>query len=404
MKAFARIVVVILALAMFVAGFAGVTAALDIFQPTNAKVTTVVKFEVSQGDTTNSVAQRLQDDGLIRNALVFRLWARYKHLDRGVQAGVYLLSPSMTMNQIIASLQAATPDEIAVTIPDGMRATQYPDFIQGLSKFDANQFLTIAKTGVEPDGTKLWQKYWYIPQPGSKVAYALEGYLYPAGYDFFPDATTTTVVEKMLDQFGYELCPGPNSAPKQYIYDAKQCHAHAATINGANIFDLMHKAYPYAKSDTEALSDALIIASLAKREIKYPKDVIGVAAVYHNRYLHALDPNRYPADVGATFGSDPSVEYARDTDNPPKDGHWWKGLVNVSGNDVSPNNPYNLYTHPGAPPGPIANPYWDQMAAAIAPASSSYWYMFSDNCGKMYFAKDAAGFQQIQNEAANAKC
>jgi peptidoglycan lytic transglycosylase G len=402
MKAFARVVVFILALAMFVAGFAGVTAALDIFQPTNAKVTTIVRFEVVSGDTTNTVAQRLQDDGLIRNALVFRLWARYKHLDRGVQAGVYLLSPSMTMNQIIASLQAATPDEIAVTIPEGYRATQYPYFIQGLSKFDANQFLTIAKTGVEPDGTKLWQKYWFIPQPtsGSKVAYVLEGYLYPAGYYFFPDADASTVVEKMLDQFGLELCPGPDSAPKQYIYDAAQCRAHAVTINGANIFDLMRKTYPDAKSDLAAVRDALILSSFAAREIKNYSDAAGVAAVYYNRYQHMVQ------GVGdfVSLGSDPSVEYARDNDNPPKDGKWWKPLTNVSGNDVSPNNPYNTYTQPGLPPGPIANPFWDEIKAAITPIKSPYFYFVSDKCGKILYAKDSAGFAQIEAQMNSGNC
>ena len=410
MKAFARVAIIILALVAFAVSFAGATVALDVYQPGNAKLTTQVQFEVKPypEDTTNSVAQRLQDEGLIRNALVFRLWARYKHLDTSLQAGVYNLSPSMTMGQIIAQLQAATPDEIAVTVPDGMRATQYPPYFQGLQKFDAKQFLTIAQSGIEPDGTKLWQKYWFIPQPGPKVAYALEGYLYPAGYYFYPNADATAAVNKMLDQFGIELCPGPANDPTKYIYDAKLCHQNAATINGANIFDLMHKAYPDAKTDTDALRDALIIASLAKREIRYPKDVVGVAAVYHNRYLHALDVNKYPADVGQTFGSDPSVEYARDTDKPPTDPsdphNWWKGLINISGKDVSPNNPYNLYTHPGTPPGPIANPYWDQMAAGIAPANSPYWYIYSDNCGNMYYAKDSAGFTQIQAQAASAKC
>ena len=218
---------------------------------------------------------------------------------------------------------------------------------RALQKFDAKEFLTIAKTGVEPDGTKFWQKYWYVQQPGSKVAYALEGYLYPAGYYFFPNADAKTVIEKMLDQFGVELCPGPANNPTEYIYDPTQCRQHAATINGKNIFDLMRAAYPDTKSDVAAIHDMLIISSLTAREIKNYSDAAGVAAVYHNRYLHNLDQNKYPADVGRTFGSDPSVEYARDNDNPPTDGKWWTALINGSGGDISPNNPYNLYTQPG---------------------------------------------------------
>ncbi len=403
MKAFARVAIVILALVAFAVSFAGATVALDVYQPGNAKVTAQVQFEVLPGDTANSVAQRLQADGLIRNALVFRLWARYKKLDSGIEQGVYLLSPSMTMSQIIAQLQSATPDEIAVNVPDGMRATQYPHYFQALQKFDAKEFLTIAKTGVEPDGTKLWEKYWYVQQPGSKVAYALEGYLYPAGYYFFPNADAKTVIEKMLDQFGVELCPGPANNLTEYISDPAQCRQHAATINGKNIFDLMRAAYPDTKSDVAAIHDMLIISSLTAREIKNYSDAAGVAAVYHNRYLHNLDQNKYPADVGRTFGSDPSVEYARDNDNPPTDGKWWTAL-NGGGGDISPNNPYNLYTQLGMPPGPIANPFLDEMDAAIAPEQSPNFYFVSNNCFKILYAKDSAGFDQIKAQMTGAKC
>lgn len=402
MKVFARIVMTILVLAAFAVSFAGATVALDVYQPANTKVVTQVQFEVLPGDTTNSVAQRLQDEGIIRNALVFRLWARYKKLDRGIEQGVYLLSPSMSMNQIIAQLQAATPDEIAITVPDGMRATQYPYFFQGLKNFKSDEFLTIAKTGVEPDGTKLWQKYWYVPQPSSKVAYALEGYLYPAGYYFYPNVDAIKVVEKMLDQFGVELCPGPDNQPTAYINDAAQCRQHAATINGQNIFDLMRKTYPDAKSDVVAIHDMLIISSFAAREIKFRKDAVGVGAVYYNRYLSII--GKVSSDAGQLMGSDPSVEYARDNDKPPTDDKWWKPLVNVSGNNVSPNNPYNTYTQPGLPPGPIANPFLDEMQAAIAPAKSPYFYFVSNKCGQILYAKSLADFPSIESQMNSGNC
>jgi UPF0755 protein len=404
MKAFARFVTVVLALVALAVGFAGATVALDVTQPANAKEPATVQFEVKDGDTANSVAQRLQDEGLIRNALVFRLWARYKKLDSGLEKGVYLLSPSMSMDKIIAQLQQATPNQIAVTIPDGLRATQYPFFFQDLKSFDANQFLTTAKTGIEPDGTKLWEKYWFIPQPDAKtkIAYVLEGYLYPAQYYFYPNDDAKAVVEKMLDQFGIELCPGPDNAPKQYIYDAAQCRQHAATIDGKNIFDLMRKAYPDAKSDAAAIHDVLIISSFTAREIRSRKDAGGVAAVFYNRYLDII--NKGTGDTGLLMGSDPSVEYARDNDKPPTDGKWWKPLDGVSGNDVSPKNPYNTYTQPGLPPGPIANPYIDEMQAAIAPEKSPYFYFVSDKCGKILYAKTQQEFPSIVAKMNTGNC
>lgn len=397
MKGFARVVVVFLTLIALVVGFVGATAALDTFQPANKHITTVVAFEVKSGDTTASVAQRLQDDGLIRNALLFRVWARYRKLDRGLEQGIYQLSPSMTMDAIIKKLQVGKPEEIAVVLPDGLRATQYPSYFTALSNFSADDFLKTAKTGVEPDGTKLWQKYWYIPQPGSKVAYALEGYLYPAGYDFFSSATTTDVIERLVKQFGEELCPGPASQPDAYITDAKQCRANAVQVNGKNIFDVMHTAYPDAKSDVVALNDALIISSFAVREINKVSDLPGVASVYHNRYLNI--ETQGTKDVGFKMGSDPSAEYARDTETPPTDGKWW--VVVSDANAVAVNNPYNTRTQPGMPPGPIANPDWTEIQGGAAPQASPNFYFVSDKCGNMHYATNYNDFVNKVEPAMN---
>ncbi len=388
MKGFARVVVVFLTLAALIVGFAGATVALDVFQPANKHVTTTINFEVKSGDTTTSVAQRLQDDGLIRNALLFRVWARYKKLDRGIEQGVYQLNPGMTMNAIIQKLQVGKPDEQLVVIPDGLRATQYPGYFQGLANFKADDFLKTAQTGIEPDGTKLWTKYWFIKQPSSKTAYALEGYLYPSGYYFYSSDDTKAVIEKLLNQFGEELCPGPSSQPDAYLNDAAKCRANATPVNGKNIFDLMRAAYPDAKNDVTALNDALVISSFAVREIKDPKDLAGVAAVYHNRYLTII--GKASGDTGLLMGSDPSVEYARDTEKAPADGKWWAILTN--GNKVATTNPYNTYTQPGMPPGPIANPDWTEIEGGAAPQSSKYFYFASDKCNVMHYATTLSDF------------
>jgi len=323
MSGFARVIVVFLSLVALVVGFVGATVALDTFQPANSKVTTVVNFEVKSGDTTDTVGQRLQADGLIRNALLFTRLARLKKMN-SLAPGIYHLSPSMTMNAIVNKFLLGRPDvvksnEIFFNPADGLRATQYPSYLKGLSNFDAKQFVTIAKTGIEPNGTKLWLKYWYIMPPiAGKTAYALEGYLDPAGQYFFLNATATDVIEKLVTQFGVDLCPGPASNPAQYITSAKDCRAHAITVGGKNIFDALRAAYPDAKSDTIALNDALIIASFTIREIKNSSDFANVAAVYHNRYLNI--ESQGSADVGYKLGSDPSVEYARDTLTPPANG------------------------------------------------------------------------------------
>ncbi len=395
-------VTVIFALLAFVCGFGGTAGALILTQPASGS-SAVVNFTVQPGDTTNSVAQRLQDDGLIRNALAFRLYARFKKLDTGIEPGVYKLSANMKMTAIIAKLQVGQPDEIIVSVPDSLRVTQYPDHINGLKNFNATNFLSIVKSGKWMDGTQVSATYWFVLPQQKSAAYALEGYLYPATYYFNAGDDETAVIKRMIGTLGEQLCPGPNGNPQvpgEYYLDHTQCRAHAATLPNSttSIFDAMDKAYFITKtdaaSDAQALYDTLIIASLTTREINNYSDAAGVSAVYYNRFLAYL--HKVTSDTAGYMGSDPSAEYARDTDTPPANGKWWAELAD-SGYKIDPGNPYNTESganHPGLPPGPIAAANWQVTLAAASPAQSKYFYFVSDKCGKIYYGTDLNDFNQ----------
>lgn len=398
-------VTVVFALLAFVCGFGGTAGALILTQPASSS-SAVVNFTVQPGDTTNAVAQRLQDDGLIRNALAFRLYARVKKLDTGIEPGVYKLSANMKMSAIIAKLQVGQPDEIIVSVPDSLRVTQYPDHATGLKNFNATNFLAIVKSGKWMDGTPVSGTYWFVLPQQKNAAYALEGYLYPATYYFNVGDDETTVIKRMIGTLGEQLCPGPNGNPQvpgEYYLDHTQCRAHAATVNvgntSTNIFDAMDKAYfinkTDATSDATALYRTLIIASLTTREILHYSDAPGVAAVYYNRYLAFLQ--KVTSDTAGYMGSDPSAEFARDTDTPPgPNGKWWADLGD-SGFKIDPGNPYNTESganHPGLPPGPIAAANWQVTLAAASPQKSQYFYFVSDKCGKIYYATNLQDFNQ----------
>src|SRR5262249_24295403 len=139
MKTAGLVLTVILAHLALGVGFAGTTAVLYVTQPTSNSTTTV-RFIVNSGDSTQVVAQHLQDDGLSRSALAFRLYARLEHLDQGIEPGVYLLNPNMTMKSIIAALQVGKPDEQLAGVPDALRVTQYPQYFTSLPNFNATTF------------------------------------------------------------------------------------------------------------------------------------------------------------------------------------------------------------------------------------------------------------------------
>jgi UPF0755 protein len=99
MKRTGLIVTIILALVAFVCGFGGVTAGLYLTQPTSSAHNQVL-FVVHDGDTTTEVANNLQAQGLIRNALAFKLLANVRKA-AGIGKGTYTLYTNMTMDQIL---------------------------------------------------------------------------------------------------------------------------------------------------------------------------------------------------------------------------------------------------------------------------------------------------------------
>lgn len=403
MKKTGIVLTIFVSLLALVCGFGGVTAALYITQPASSS-TVVVPFEVVSGDTTASVAQHLQDDGLIRNAVLFRLWARYRHLDKGIEPGVYELSANMTMDAILHKIQQGQPDEQIVKILDGLRVKQFPAHMSNLHNFNAQNFMKVVQTGQFIDGTQVSATYWYVLPKQKNVAFALEGYLYPDTYYFSTDATEKDVIVRMLNALGEHLCPGPDAAHMdQYILDQAQCKAHAATVGSTNVsvFTAMEKAY-HTNNDAQALYQALTIASFTTREILSYKDAPGVAAVYYNRY--AYDRAWRPDDAGTAgfMGCDPCAQYARDTDQPPQDGHYW-GQLNGQASQIDCQSPYNTESGcaKGLTPGPIAASTWVVIEAGIAPVNSPNFYFVSDKCGAIHYWTNANDFN-AQSAAALA--
>lgn len=64
-----------------------------------------------------------------------------------------------------------------------------------------------------------------------------------------------------------------------------------------------------------------------------------------------------------------------------------KFSLQLTKEDLMDDSPYNTYRYAGLPPGPISNPGWDSIYAAIYPAKTSYLYYLSDREGNMYYAK-----------------
>ncbi len=400
----AQILTLILMVCGLVGGFSAWTIGLNLVQPAGPPGSPAVEFTIQPNESTSEIGDALAAQKLITSALAFKLWARYKGLDHQLQAGVYEISASMTIPQIVDTFLSAPLIEFKITVLDGERIWQIAKNFADqpmLQKFDSATFVQIAKTGTYTDATgqtvALSSEYWFLnhdQQAGVAPDFALEGFLFPDTFRVASDTTAADVVHKMLNDFGYQLCPGPDNQPYAYLNNEQQCEAHAAQdpMTHQSLFDLLKKNYSDAdgKSMADKLFHALTLASIVEREALTADDDQGIAAVYYKRYLVSKGELQVGAGQAGVqnFQSDPTVSYGLGTpDNP------WPPVVNAG--DSYNDGPYNTYHTVGLPPGPICSPAMAALLAAINPPNTPYYFFFGDKDGKIIYATTYA--EQLAN-------
>jgi UPF0755 protein len=148
----------------------------------------------------------------------------------------------------------------------------------------------------------------------------IEGFLFPATYDFTAETTAKALVVEQLATFKERF----------------------AKVN-----------MRYARSKNLTAYDVLIIASMIEKEAVVPSERRLIAAVIYNR-LHRRMP----------LGIDATIRYGL---NIP-------GTKSLTKAALASSSPYNTRRFPGLPPTPIANPGLASLQAAAHPARVDYLY------------------------------
>jgi UPF0755 protein len=193
-------------------------------------------------------------------------------------------------------------------------------------KLSASEYLRLTKTMNPPAG---------FP----KDVPHLEGFLFPATYDFTEDTTTRELVNDQLDAFEH---------------------------NWSQI-DLS-----YAKSKNLTPYDVLTIASMIEKEVQVPKERPLVAAVIYNR-LHLDMALQIDATLRYGFNIPPTQAILQ--------------------SQIDSDNPYNTRRFAGLTPTPISNPGLAAMQAAAHPAKVDYlYYVRKPDCKTHFFTASAEAF------------
>jgi UPF0755 protein len=122
--------------------------------------------------------------------------------------------------------------------------------------------------------------------------------------------------------------------------------------------------------------ETVTLASLVEKEARLAGERARIAAVFANRLR-----------TGMKLDCDPTTIYAAILAGS------YRGTIYRS--DLDRKAPYNTYSHAGLPPGPIANPGVESLAAALHPAESAdlYFVLRPDNSGGHEFNSDIAAHQ-----------
>jgi UPF0755 protein len=306
-----------------------------------------VPFTIESGETATSVAERLQEMGLISDAGLFRLYMRYNGIDQRIEAGDFELAYTMTMPDIAQSLQRALVREITVTVPEGWRAEQVADYLQEQGVMDADSFMAAVRLG-DPVALGLGAYDFLRDRPGRA---SLEGYLFPDTYRIPARARPADLLSAMLDNF----------------QDKVPLDLRAA-----------------AASTGLSLAEVVTLASIVEREAVQADERPLIASVYRNRLSGFCTP-----DVGGTYlQADPTVQYARG-----RPGDWWWQPQSVEEYQFV-EDPYNTYLYPGLPPGPIASPGLSALEAVVRPADTQYcFFVATGEDGRHVFARTFAEHQ-----------
>ncbi|MFA6024482.1 MAG: endolytic transglycosylase MltG [Candidatus Gracilibacteria bacterium] len=215
-----------------------------------------VVFEVEKGSSAKSIAQNLENEDLIVSDKSFVRTVKEEELDGSLRYGRFVLSPGMTLREIITVLTTEGTGELAFTAPEGWTIAEMDAELAEMGLIGAGAFEECAKT--------CSFDYDFLEEDAS-----LEGYLFPDTY-FIDSATFSSenLINMMLQNFDNRLTDEMTAA---------------------------------IEASDRSLSEVVIVASMVEREVRTEEDLPIVAGIIWKRY-----------DNGWYLGIDATLLYIQD--------------------------------------------------------------------------------------------
>lgn len=297
---------------------------------------TSIEVVLPNNADTKTAVSVLKDSGLIKNEFFCNLFIKAMgYSDDNYLPGVYYFTGNMGVEKMIKRFKTSSTRGaiVSITIPEGYTIDQ---IFERLEKNNVCTASALYKTIDEVDFSK---EYDFVPGPDAvdDCYHVLEGFFFPATYEFEQGADPATVVRTFLNAF-------------------KQ-----------------HWTEDYAKKAEElgfSVNDVITLASVIEKEGANTKQFTQISSVLHNRLNKS---GLYPL-----LQCDSTRDYVTNTIS--------ERVMSKSELNKYIGN-YNTYECEGLPVGAICNPGTAAIEAALNPEINNYYFFAHDKNQNIYMAE-----------------
>jgi UPF0755 protein len=294
---------------------------IALFQPYQGFPADGVIVDIPHGASRRAIARLLAEKGVVRSRIAFEALCRSRKR-RTLEAGEYFFDHAVTAFEVFDVLANGRVYVKKLVVPEGSTMFDIANLATGEGFLSRDEFLAAAR---DPS----------LIRDLAPDAPTLEGFLFPATYEFPPHMSGKDMTAAMVKRFRQVWITLPYA-------DALAAHRSA--------------------------QDVVTLASMVERETPLPEERPRIAGVFENRLR-----------TGLPLQCDPTVAYALTLAG--------RYNGNLDGEDLRFASPYNTYHHKGLPPGPIANPGESALRAALEPPPTHDLYFVANAEGGHFFSK-----------------
>jgi UPF0755 protein len=307
-----------------------------LFRPYQGFAAGGVFVDIPHGASQRTIARLFSESGVVRSRIAFEALSRYRRQNK-LEAGEYFFDHPVTSFEVLDAIASGRVYVKEFVVPEGFTMFDIADLAQSQGFLARQEFLTAARD------TSLIHDL-------APAAPSLEGFLFPATYEFPRHMTGKDMTAAMVKRFRQVWVTLPPESPKESPKELSNT---------------------FRRVPQRSVQDVVTLASLVERETPRAEERPHVAGVFENRLR-----------IGQRLQCDPTVAYAL-------------MLAGTYGgklerNDLRFPSPYNTYQNKGLPPGPIANPGEAAIRAALDPPSTPDFYFVANTEGGHFFSKTLA--------------